>query len=216
MEYLPSQQAPQAPQGVPHGADKYTGAVAQGYDAKREQSEKWKVEQAIIESFLDDLPADSWVLDAPCGTGRFFDFYQRKGFVVRALDISADMISLAGRKVQDPTSFIAHEKGPIARWAFFHGDLLAAKFPDKCVDATVNVRITRWLMGQHGPDGIRRMLQEMQRFAKQRIVFTARVRDHQFAVPYDLINSALQGWKIERDQAGYEDAYRVIELRPAA
>jgi ubiquinone/menaquinone biosynthesis C-methylase UbiE len=215
MEYLPpAGSQPQQPAPQQGGALKYTGAVASGYDAKREQSPKWIAEQRIIEGFLDDLPADSWVLDAPCGTGRFFDFYARKGFVVRGLDISADMLAIAGRKVQDPTSFISHEKGPIARWALFHGDMLASKIPDKSVDATVSCRVTRWIIQQHGPEGIRRMLQEMQRIARQRVIFTARVRNHPFAVSHDLIMSALQGWTVARDQAGYHEDYRIVELRP--
>jgi SAM-dependent methyltransferase len=216
MEYLPpvgSQPQQQAPAG---GALKYTGATATGYDAKREQSPKWIAEQKIIEGFLDDMPSGSWVIDAPCGTGRFFDFYDSKGFVVRGVDISADMLAIAGRKVKSPTEVIATEKGPIARWALFHGDLLATKFPDKCVDVTVNCRVTRWLIEQHGPEGIVRMLQEMQRIARQRVVFTARVRNHRFAVDYGLIGSALQGWAITRDQAGYHEDYRIVELRPEA
>jgi hypothetical protein len=60
------------------------------------------------------------------------------------------------------------------------------------------------------------MLQEMQRVARQRVIFTARVKDHPFAVGYDLIESALQGWRIHGDVAGYEPAYRIIELRPEA
>jgi ubiquinone/menaquinone biosynthesis C-methylase UbiE len=217
MEYLPpAGSQPQQPAPQQGGALKYTGQVATGYDAKREQSPKWIAEQKIIEGFLDDMPSGSWVIDAPCGTGRFFDFYDRKGFVVRGVDISADMLALAGRKVNNPTEAIATEKGPLARWALFHGDLLASKFPGKCVDATVNCRITRWIIQQHGPEGIVRMLQEMQRLARQRIVFTARVRNHPFAVSHALIASALQGWTVARDQAGYHEDYRIVELRPEA
>ena len=58
----------QEPQGGPR---KYHGAVAQGYDAKRESSPKWQVEQQIVEGMLDGLLEGDWVLDCPVGTGRF-------------------------------------------------------------------------------------------------------------------------------------------------
>ena len=63
MEYIPTQRPME-------GAGKYYGAVASGYDAKRIENPKWQIEQAAIESMLDDLPKGSWVLDVPCGTGR--------------------------------------------------------------------------------------------------------------------------------------------------
>ena len=68
MQYLDT---PQVTQG---GAEKYVGQVAQGYDAKREQSPKWQIEQRVIEDMLSDLPAESVVLDCPVGTGRFLPF----------------------------------------------------------------------------------------------------------------------------------------------
>lgn len=195
----------------PTGARKYVGEVAQGYDAKRESTPKHIAEQRLVETFLSDLPAGSWVLDAPCGTGRFFSFYAERGFIVRGLDASADMIKLAATKITDPNAMV----GDHAQWMFAQGDVRATKLPDKCIDAAVNVRITRWLMGEYGAEGVEAMLKEMQRVARQRIIFTARVRNHPYAVDYAIIENALDGWCVHRDEAGYEDAYRVIELRPA-
>jgi len=190
---------------TPGGARKYHGQVAKDYDNKRKDSEKWVVEQRIIEGMLDDLPAGSWVLDVPCGTGRFFEFYHKKFFVYRGIDISSAMLAEAECRV--PVQM---------RDRLRHGDILDLKEVDgKSADVTVSCRITRWIMGQHGPDGIVQMLRELQRVSQKRIIFTARVREHPFAVPYDLINSALDGWKIHRDEAGYMEDYRIIELRPA-
>lgn len=202
--------------GGPH---KYVGDVAKGYDAKRSGSAKWRVEQAAVESFLADLPLGMWVLDAPCGTGRFFDFYAAKGFVVRGLDASADMITLAAQKVADPNAMV----GDVAQWMFAQGDVRGTSLYDKSVDVAVNVRITRWLMGEHGAEGVQAMLKEMQRVARQRIVLTARVANHPVACPYDVITGALDGWAIHRDVPGGKDTpkgavadedYRIIELRP--
>ena len=59
------------PHGNEGGAAKYHGAIAQGYDQKREESPKWQIEQKVIEGWLADLPMGDWVLDCPAGTGRF-------------------------------------------------------------------------------------------------------------------------------------------------
>jgi len=225
ISYLPpigAQPAPSTPPPSPQssGAHKYVGAVAAGYDAKRDSSAKWKVEQAAVESFLDDMPAGSVILDAPCGTGRFFPFYERKGFAVRGLDVSADMIRQAAAKITNANAMV----GDVAQWMFAQGDVRGTSLPDKSFDATVNVRITRWLMGEHGPEGVVDMLKEMQRLARKRVILTARVANHPFACTYETIESALDGWKVTRDVPGGKDtpegpavdeAYRVIMLEPA-
>ena len=199
---------------------KYSGDHAATYDASRHQQAKHHAEQAIVERWLEEMPAGTWALDAPCGTGRFFDCYHRKGFIVRGLDAEAAMIAQASKKVSNPTAMI----GDVAQWGFIHGDIRNAKLPDKSVDCAVNVRITRWLVSKHGAQGIRDMLREMQRVARKSIILTARVRNHDYAVPYDVINGALDGWKIARDEAGAmgpadapvpDPDYRIIELRPA-
>lgn len=192
MEYLPAQ----APR---QGADKYYGNVASGYDVKREQDPKWIIEQKHIEDMLNGLMPGSWVLDIPCGTGRFFSFYAKKGFIIRGVDKSADMLQQAATKVIDPQK---------ARLEV--GDIRALTLDDKSVDASVACRITRWL----SPEECVKALKELQRVTRQRIIFTARVRNHPHARSYDLINSALDGWKIHRDETGADLDYRIIELRP--
>lgn len=182
------------------GARKYTGAVAQGYDQKREQSEKWITEQKIIEDMLDDLPTGSWVLDVPCGTGRFFEFYHRKGFLYRAMDLSADMLRIAGTKVPDPMK---------AR--LMQGDVRKLDLYDKSVDAAIMVRLTRWL----SPEDCQLAIKELQRVARKKIIFTARVANHPHARPLELFEEALDGWAIHRNEPGNEENYRIIELRPA-
>jgi ubiquinone/menaquinone biosynthesis C-methylase UbiE len=191
MEYIPT-----APKG---GAEKYHGAVAQGYDAKRENDPKWQIEQRIIEDMLDDLPKGSWVVDCPIGTGRFIPFYTRKGFLVNAVDRSLDMIKQAANKVVDPHKI-----------QFYEGDVRALPLYDKSVDAAVMCRLTRWL----SPADCQVALKELQRVSRQKIISTWRVRNHPHARSYDLINGALEGWKIHRDETGSDLDYRIIELRP--
>ncbi len=202
-----------APPGAPER--KYFGEVATGYDAKRENSEKWKVEQEIIERMLSDFPAGSWVVDAPCGTGRFFPTYEDKSFVVRGVDISPDMLRVAGDKIKEPTKIIDGEKAWGWRVANIIEDGLG--LDDNSVDIAVSCRFTRWVMGQYGPEGIKKLLRELQRVSRSTVIFTARVKDHPKAVPYDLIGeSIVDGWTIHEDAQGSEEAYRIIKLGPDA
>jgi len=187
MEYLP-------PAGS--GPLKYTGQVASGYDAKREQSPKWTCEQRIIESWIDDMPEGSVILDAPCGTGRFFSAYERNKHLVLGLDISPDMIAQARVKITQPNLF-----------KFGIGDVRSVPLENKQVDATINVRITRWL----SPSDCVRMMKEMQRVSKDRIIITARVANHLHARTVELFQSALEeDWSIVRNEVGYVMDYRVL------
>lgn len=183
----------------PGGAEKYHGAIAQGYDQKREDSDKWKIEQRIIEDMLDDLHPGDWVLDCPVGTGRFIRFYEKKGLIVRGVDRSMDMLKQAAMKVATPQ-----------RTALVQGDVRNLPFDTRSVDAAVMCRLTRWLT----PDDCQIALKELQRVARKKIISTWRVRNHQHARSYELINGALDGWKIHRDEAGADMDYRIIELRP--
>jgi ubiquinone/menaquinone biosynthesis C-methylase UbiE len=192
MQYLPGENEA--------GARKYLGDVATGYDKKREDSDKWKIEQRIVEDMLSDLPAGSSVLDCPCGTGRFFKFYHDKGFQILGADLSADMLQVATTKVVDPM---------MAQFA--QCDVRQLPIDDKAVDAAVMVRLTRWL----SPEDCQQALRELQRVAKQKIVFTARVANHQAARPIELFEAVLDGWKISRNEAGYAPEYRIVELTPA-
>lgn len=201
MEYLPpaSQQQPQAQM---HGAGKYHGAIATGYDAKRESDPKWIIEQKIITGMLDDLPPETIVFDCPVGTGRFLPFYIEKGFHFIGMDMSLDMLMEAGRKVEPLKAQAVGE--------LHQGDVRDTKLADKSVDAVVNCRITRWL----SPSDCQVMLKEMQRIARQRIIWTARVANHPHARTVELFEEALEGWAIVRNEPGVDLDYRIIQARP--
>lgn len=193
MHYIQTQ----PPRG---GADKYHGAIARGYDKKREDSPKWTIEQRIIEEMLDDLPRGDWVLDCPVGTGRFIPFYEKKGLLFLGVDKSDDMIGQAAMKVATPQ-----------RARFSVGDVRGLPCEDKSADAAVMCRLTRWL----SPDDCQVALKELQRVARKKIISTWRVRNHPHARSYELIQGALDGWVIHRDEAGADMDYRIIEMRPA-
>lgn len=200
MEYL--HPAGQAHQPQMHGAGKYHGPIATGYDAKRESDPKWVIEQKLITGMLDDLPPETIVFDCPVGTGRFLPFYIEKGFHFIGMDLSKDMLGQAGAKVE-----------PLAAKAVgeLHvGDVRNTGLADKSVDVAVNCRITRWL----SPADCQQMLKEMQRIARQRIIWTARVANHPHARTVELFEEALDGWEIVRNEAGSDLDYRIIQARP--
>jgi len=203
------------PNGSGLPSQKYFGEVATGYDAKRLQQPKWTVEQEIIERMLSDFPAGSWIVDAPCGTGRFFPYYESKRFVVRGVDISPDMLREAGSKIKKPVEEVDGEK----MWGWRVANIIenGLGLEESSVDCALSIRFTRWVMGQYGSDGIQALLHELQRVSRSKVIFTARVKDHPNAVSYDLIKACIEpGWDIHEDVAGYEEAYRIICLGPAA
>ena len=191
------------------GSRKYTGDVAAGYDKKREESPKWKEEDRIIKEYLEDVPLGHWVLDCPVGTGRFIPFYEEKGFLIRAVDISEQMLHQATRKVTNQEKYYPSL-----------GDVRDLKFKAKSSNVSLMIRLTRWLM-EEGPEHVVAALKELQRVTSEKIIFTARVADHPFAVPYELIEGALDGWEITKDEGlkpvddwPGDENYRVIMLEP--
>lgn len=192
MEYLPATAPKQ-------GADKYYGPVASGYDAKRESDPKWTIEQRVIEDMLSDVPSGSWVLDIPCGTGRFFPYYAKKGFIFRGCDKSADMLAQAAKKVVDP-----HK----ARLQV--ADVRSLPFEDKSVDAALMIRLTRWLT----PAECQKAFSELQRVARDRIILTARIANHPHARSLELFTTFMQpDWRLERNEAGVDTDYRILMFK---
>ena len=181
------------------GARKYTGENAgDAYRAKRESSAKWKVEQKVIEGMLSDLPFGSWVLDIPCGEGRFFQFYHEKGFIYVGVDAEREQLDAALTRVKDPQK---------AR--LIQGDIRTIPRQNQSVDATVMCRITRWL----SPEDCQKAFLEAQRVTRDRIIITAR-RSGPHARPLSLFEKALEGgWSLAKDEPGNEEDYRILMFK---
>ena len=231
MQYLDTPKQALLPDGTlnpfgfspPTGADKYHGPVAEGYDAKRVNDPKWVIEQKIITDMLSDLPAGSTILDCPVGTGRFLEFYVSKGFQFIGADLSGDMLVQSALKLVPQ----AQVEGWVAqsnksntilplrikdKGVLVNGDVRQVGLPDKSVDAAVNCRISRWL----SPEDNQKMFREMQRVARKRIIWTARVANHIHARTVELYEAALQpGWKISKNEAGYILDYRILMAESA-
>lgn len=188
----------------PWAAVKYTGAVAAGYDAKREQSAKWLAEDRIVRDMLDDMPVGTTVLDVPVGTGRFIPFYEERGFEVVGLDVQDDMLCEARKKVRSTGVMLA--KGNVLDLPHVGGMTMRTGG----VDVALMIRLSRWLE----PDDCRKAMAGLAQVARKRIIFTARVRNHPYARPLELF--AVPGWKVTRDEPADGEDYRVVMMEPDA
>jgi SAM-dependent methyltransferase len=73
-------------------------------------------ECAVIAGWLIDrgIRPGAAVLDAGCGTGRYALELARRGYVVRGMDLSPDLVEVATRAVADPTGGVSFTVGDIA------------------------------------------------------------------------------------------------------
>ena len=210
MQYLdPIQPAPQ----TLSGATKYQDPrIAASFDAKRETDPKRVIAKNVIKTMLSDLPPKTRILDAGCGTGLMFEFFVEKQFTVCGIDLSEAMLLEAGKKLDAyKAQGLLH-----ADFTLGVGSVYQLPLEDKCVEAAIMVDLTRWIIEERGPQGIVDALKELQRVAKQRIILTARVANHKWAVTEDLIKSGLDGWVIVASQAGSDLDYRIICAEPVA
>jgi ubiquinone/menaquinone biosynthesis C-methylase UbiE len=181
------------------GAQKYHGEVAKGYDAKREDTDKWRNEQAIVERWIRELAPKS-VLDIPVGTGRFLPLYAELGCHVIGRDLSSDMLQEAAKKAGENC------------WLGI-GDARAIDQPDGSVDVAVCCRLMRWLETNETQ---LQVISELCRVAKKAVIFN--VRTSSGPLPLDPVKIAgllaEAGWHIA-DQATIMDDFTFFLLEKA-
>src|SRR3990167_79499 len=141
------------------GAGKYNGAIAKGYDAKRDDTEKRKAEDRIMRGMLIDLPRGTSVLDVPVGSGHFIPLYEELGFNVLGLDISDDMLREASQKASGDDTFLRL------------GDARKIDLPDQSYDVAICIRLMRWLETKETQ---LKVLSELKRVARKRVIFNVR------------------------------------------
>lgn len=83
----------------------YRGAEAEKYEEKRFTSYKGKIyknhQERIVVDIFRNIPANSKVLDLPCGTGRISEkLITEFSFMLTAADYSEDMLAIARRRVK--------------------------------------------------------------------------------------------------------------------
>jgi len=179
---------------------KYQGEVADKYVEKRRTKNKWWAEHRHIIPLLSDLPQGTSVLDVPVGTGRFIPLYEFLGFHVHGWDINADMLKEAAKVVRGENVYLRR------------GNALALDAPDQSYDVAVCIRLFRWL----SKDEVVRVIKELQRVAKRRVIFNARTdHNHPYARSFDLITSAIEfPWRMMRSSE-IEPGYTMFMLERA-
>jgi len=83
----------------------YIGETAKDYDAKRFTTRRGllfaEFEQEQLDRAIARLPEGAHVLEVGCGTGRFSHYLANRGYCVRAVDPSSDMVKIASEKCMD-------------------------------------------------------------------------------------------------------------------
>lgn len=153
----------------------YTADKAINYDASRSgplssplARRRWNAELDAISSIAKSIPANSTILDLPCGTGRFFPILQAAGHRVIGGDVSRDMLRAmpsSRRSLSDVFSVRCEaERTPLAA---------------KSVDVVLSMRFWSFL-----PDDVRRLvLAEWRRVARRGIFLQVRLRSDERNAP---------------------------------
>ncbi len=105
----------------------YVGKKAENYNAKREHTNKWRLEHKAVDKLL---PKTGSVLDVPVGTGRFLPLYADRGMTITGIDTSADMLC------------IANDCGVPCQLMI--GNILRLAFAEKAFDVSVCIRLSNW------------------------------------------------------------------------
>jgi ubiquinone/menaquinone biosynthesis C-methylase UbiE len=143
-----------------HAKYNYSGQTASKYLDKRVKDAKWQMEQELIEQLIRQLPSGSVVLDAPVGTGRFLDCYERHNVQVYGLDISRDMLSKA-------QAIARHGSG----CQLIQGDLELLPLPACSVEQVICIRFMNWLPF----DILSNILAGLKRVSKKSMIIEIRV-----------------------------------------
>jgi ubiquinone/menaquinone biosynthesis C-methylase UbiE len=183
-------------------AERYRGERAIRYESDRIKQDRWRVEFETIQEMLSGYPEGTRVLDCPCGTGRLFDYFAERGFVVIALDLNEDMLAEARKKPRQP--------GIVSV-----GDIFRINIPDGSVDVALAVRI----MNLIEESDMQIALRELQRVATASVIFTLRIceeRQHgRYRAPQTLraVRAALlPGWRLEECRAIHRNDFCMVRL----
>lgn len=158
-------------------ATRYTGNMAQNYNAERKDSADWTNENIIIEDFMAHIPRGAAVIDIPVGTGRFMEFYKRHQLIPTGFDISDDMLA-AAREAAAHCGIGAQLK---------KGDIRKINAPDKSFEAGLCIRFVNWI----DFEGFKGAIAELDRVVRSILIVTVRVQH----TPRTLLEKLRQRWK---------------------
>jgi len=181
--------------------------VAETYFEKRFTSPKAVrqhegLRKALQEAF-EGIPGIRKVLDLPCGTGRFTNFFYERGYIYFGVDISKEMLDI-----------LAGDQKPLTRApSLVRSDGEALAFKDNSVDCIVCIRLFQ-LIPRTAKEAV---LKEMRRVsAKWLIVEVMYVKSmRRFrrikSLLWKLSGERLSLWDLDRDilNAGWREHKRV-------
>lgn len=81
--------------------NRYYNKEASLYEEKR-KGHIWDNENSTMQFLLNDKNITN-ILDIPCGTGRYFNFYEEKNISYIGMDISKDMLQIAQNRSNNGT-----------------------------------------------------------------------------------------------------------------
>jgi len=93
---------------------------------------RWKNlrERAIVDGFLARLPRGSWVVDVPCGMGRFEDLALRRGLRACGIDLNLDHVTYAAGQIAS------------SKVLWIQGDLAALPLRSDTMAAALCIRVS--------------------------------------------------------------------------
>lgn len=140
---------------VPTERVKSDNATADSYAHRK--PERHQAEMALVERGFPELPADSRVLDAPCGVGRVSLWMARQGWKVSALDLGAAAVSYTRELItKQGLDVDAHE-----------GNIFDLPWNDQHFRAVICFRLMHHF-GDH--DMRRRLVQELARVSGEHLL----------------------------------------------
>jgi SAM-dependent methyltransferase len=128
---------------------RYTGEGARDYDAKRENSPRYRAEEAAFADFVARVNPKT-VVDCPFGTGRWLPYYRDLPGPVIAVDLSADMLAEARRKAGGARADLRWVTGSI----FEHDFNQYARLK---LDLAVCTRFVNWVPAARAAEAIARI-----------------------------------------------------------
>jgi ubiquinone/menaquinone biosynthesis C-methylase UbiE len=99
----------------------YKGDVAQNYEQGRSHTQKWQDEQNTVAEILRQLPEGLKLIDAPVGTGRFFEVYAERQLNVEGVDVSSDMLAEAAKQQAAQRVSLVLKQGDIFKLGYADG-----------------------------------------------------------------------------------------------
>lgn len=165
--------------------------VAESYMKRRFSSAKGRTEneltRAALSRALNEIGGARVVLDLPCGTGRFTQFFLERGYRYVGADVSMEMIRVLrmGQNNEAPAPSVVR------------CDAEHLPFKDNAFDYVASVRFLN-----HLPRAVReKTLGEMRRVSRQWLIVESRIL--KFFGPFVRLKIFVRRW-FQRDVAKYE------------